>query len=128
MNELYLVIMFVVITMAVVLWCQFDSLMDYFIGFLSILISTCVSIVMLALSIATPTGEDIVKIHTATNTKIGNELIIQANGVPTQVITDIKFIDAPVQIKEILYQNAWGSSLNTVYEVETIKTEIQSQP
>ena len=75
------------------------------------------SLVMLLISGITPIGdvEDVVK--KATNTRVGDELIIQSNGFPTQKITDIGFIDKPVNLTKRTNTNAWGGELSTEYIV-----------
>ena len=65
-------------------------------------------------------GETKEQVKPATNTRVGDELIIQAEGFPSQVISDMKFIGKEVQVKEIKYHNAWGGGLETKYEVEII--------
>jgi hypothetical protein len=84
-----------------------------------------VSGLLLIFSGMLPVGSDIVEFKPASNTRVENELIIRADGFPTQIISDIKFIDKPVQIKKITQQNAWGGNLYTTYQVELlIKTEL----
>ena len=87
------------------------------------LMSSLVSIVMLILSGIAPIGNDLVEVKPATNTRVGNELMIQTQGWPTQVITDIKFIDKPVLVKKVIEQNAWGGDLLTTYIIEESKIE-----
>lgn len=83
-----------------------------------------VGIFMLFFSAILIFGEYI-EVTPATNTQVGNELIIQAEGWPTQVVDRISLIDQNVQIKKITTHNAWGGKMQTTYEVESIKTEIQ---
>lgn len=82
--------------------------------------------IMLILSTVLPIGDDIIEIKPAINTKVGNELIIQAEGWPTQVINDIAFIDKEVQVKKLIRQNTWGADMYPIYTVEPlIKTEVE---
>lgn len=80
------------------------------------------SVVMLITSWALPIGETGITEHLATNTKVENELIIQSNGIPTQITTDIKFVDQPVKVVKIIPTNVWGIKLDGIiqYNVELV--------
>lgn len=123
MNETYLIITGVLLAYSI---AQFFSPGFYncgeFRGVTTIILFG-IGCVMLLLSAIMPLGAGLIEIKPATNTKIGNELIIQADGFPTQVIDNIKFIDQPVQVRKLQFQNAWGGGLNTEYEVELKQVE-----
>jgi hypothetical protein len=120
MNEIYLTIMVMVVTITIILWSFHELLIDSFFGSFSILLSTIVSAMMLILSGAKPVGDDLIEIKPATNTIVGNQLIIQSKDYPTQVVSDIGLIDKKVQVKRVITQNAWGGDLETKYIVEPI--------
>jgi len=91
-------------------------------------VSTLLTIIIfgfgLIFSIVLPTGYDKITMYPATNTRVGDQLIIQAENVPTQISSDISLINKPVQIKKISENNAWGGCLQVKYEIEIIKTEL----
>lgn len=124
MNEKYLIVMGVVIVYTLFQMLYNGAMYDMGIKGVSTIITTIISGAMLILSGVLPIGEDIVDVKPASNTRINNELIIQAEEYPTQIISDIQFIDKPVQIKKITTQNSWGGDINTTYKVEPlIKTD-----
>lgn len=88
----------------------------------STFIGLIISLLMLIFSVIFP-GKDIVEIRPATNNRIGNELVIQADGYPTQISKSIELIDKEVQIKKISKRNVWGGGLSNSYEVEIVKKE-----
>lgn len=85
------------------------------------------STVFWILSFVMPIGD---KIHTtkpATNSRVGDVLVIQADGFPVQLTQNMAFIDKKVQIMEIQPTNAWGNKLEVgiTYEIQLIKTEVE---
>ena len=86
-------------------------------------ITTIIALSMLLISGIAPVGFDEITTYPATNTRVGDQLVIQAENVPTQISSDISLIDKPVQIKEIHQHNAWGGGMGIKYEIEVIKTE-----
>lgn len=122
MNEIYLTIMFFVIAGTILACCFADDLMEYFMGtgVLVVGVGLFGSFTMLVFSGVLPLGEPLVDIRPATNTRVGDELIIQANGFPTQTITDIALIDKQVQVKKTTPQNAWGGDMVEQYTVEEV--------
>jgi hypothetical protein len=59
----------------------------------------------------------------ATSTKLGSEIIVQAPGIPTQLVTDIKFIDQPLVIRKSKSVNLYGMGESYSYTVEIKKLE-----
>jgi len=54
--------------------------------------------------------------------KINNEIIVQSDGNPTQIVTDLKFVDVPLQVRKVNTKNAWGFYTGTpTYTVEIIQ-------
>ncbi len=68
-------------------------------------------------------------VKNAYSQKMGNEIIVQVDGWKTQIVTDLKFVDVPLQIKRIEKLNAYGMGGEYSYEVQVnnpnpvIKTE-----
>lgn len=123
MNDTYLIIMGVVVGYTLI-QLSTGAVDDTGFRGLSTFITMIISVVMFVASGACPFGEDLIEVKSATNTRINNELIIQSVGFPTQIISDIQFIDKPVQIKKITTQNSWGGDITTTYKVEPlIKTD-----
>lgn len=118
MNETYLIVMCMLIVYCAI---QFiNGAMDNY-GFrgFSTFILTIGSIIMLVMSGLLPIGDAVVEYKTASNTRVGDELVIQATGYPTQNITDIRFIDKPVKVVKTIATNAWGGYCFTTYSVTT---------
>lgn len=113
MNETYLSVMFTIIVATIIIWCFVDDI-------IGTMVLTIASVVMFTASVIAPIGDDRIEIKPATNTRVGNELVIQAQGFSTQNISDIALIDKKVQVKKITTQNAWGRDLETTYIVEPI--------
>ena len=126
MNETYLIITGLLIGYCMVQICtgalgyQSSELRG-----VSTIILSGISLLMLLFSAVLPLGDELQEVKPATNTRVGNELIIQAEGWPTQVINNIEFIDKEVQIRQTRQRNAWGGGLGDVYQVELIKTEVE---
>jgi hypothetical protein len=123
MNETYLIITGVLLVYSIIQFLSPDFYRCGEFRGVTTALSFGIGALMVVLSAIIPIGDDIIEIKSATNTKIGNELIIQADGFPTQVIDNIKFIDQPVQVRKTQYQNAWGGGMNTRYEVELKQVE-----
>jgi len=125
MNDKYLIVMGVVIVYTLFQMLYNGAMYDMGIKGVSTMVTEIISVVMLILSGVLPIGEDIVDVKPASNTRINNELIIQADEFPTQIISNIGLIDKTVQIRKITTQNAWGGDMETTYQVEPlIKTEL----
>lgn len=118
MNETYLIVMGLLIVYCTI---QYITGADFDYGFrgFSTFMLTGFAGIMLILSGMLPIGDDVVEYKTASNTRVGDELVIQATGYPTQNITDIRFIDKPVRVVKITSSNAWGGGLSTTYSVVT---------
>lgn len=125
MNEPYLIVMLCLGLYLVIQICIVPDLgyTDDMFRIGSIIIGGIAFGFMLIFSGVEGLGDDIVEIKPATNTRVGNDLIIQSDGWPTQVVSDIKFIDKPVQIKKVTPQNAWGGDLPAIYYIETVISE-----
>lgn len=85
----------------------------------STFVAMFISISLLIFSLL-PLGDRVVTYSDATNTKVNNELIITSK-FPTQIVTDIKFVDKPVRVKRTEMYNAWGGGSGDLYEVELIE-------
>ena len=83
-----------------------------------------VGIFMFIVSFPFPIGETKYEIRNATNTRMGDGLIIQAEGYPTQISTHLGFEERELQIKKVEYYNAWGHKLGPGYEV-ILKPEVE---
>lgn len=125
MNETYLFITFTILVFGIVTafsgWLGGNSKDSK--GLLCFS-SMFIGAVMLLISGVAPLGDTVVQIEPASNTKIGNELIIQSSKFPTLIVNNIAFIDKEVQVKRTIDYNAWGCFLNEKYVVELIKTEL----
>ena len=118
MNETYLIIMGLLIVYCTIQFIN-GAIDDYgFRGFSTFML-TIGAIVMLICSGLMPLGHDIVEYKTASNTRVGDELVIQATGYPTQNITDIRFIGKSVKVLKTTTTNAWGGRLIDTYSVVT---------
>lgn len=121
MNITYLIITAVLLSYSIIQFSTgaFDS--NNFLRWFSSGVSLVVGIIMLIVSFSGFTGEDLIEVKQATNTRFENELVIQAEGYPTQVVNRIDLIDKNVQIKKVTKRNAWGGDVVTNYEVEEVK-------
>jgi hypothetical protein len=126
MNETYLIINILLIVYCIgqIATGAVEYSSSVFRAFSTIILSM-IAVIMLLFSAAFPFGDTSYEIKPATNTRVGNELIIQAEGWPTQVINNIEFIDKEVQIRQTHFRNVWGGGMNSVYQVESIKTEVE---
>lgn len=119
MNITYLIIL-AAITLYTVIQIATDAFDSYnFFRFSSTFISLTLSIIGLFLSFVAPFGEMKYEYYPATNTRVGNQFIIQSE-VQTLIETDIKFENMPVKIKKNIFHNAWG-----LHHSETFSTTIQ---
>lgn len=95
------------------------------------IVSLIVAIILFPVSFIPGTGEPNFTVKDAYSQKVGNEIVVQVDGWPTKITSDIKFIDVPLQIKRIEPRNSWGIDCNNSYSYEvqvnkpSIKTELQ---
>lgn len=85
----------------------------------STIISLALSVFGLFLSFVASFGEMKHEYYPATNTRVGNQFIIQSE-VQTLIETDVKFENMPVEIRKDIRHNAWG-----LHHSETFSTTIQ---
>ena len=126
MNETYLIIngLLIVYCIGQIATGAVEYSSSVFRGVSTIILSG-IAVAMLLFSAAFPFGYTSYEIKPATNTRVGNELIIQAEGWPTQIINHIGFVDKEVQIRQTHFRNVWGGGMNREYQVELIKTEVE---
>ena len=55
-------------------------------------------------------GKPITEYRSASSIRSGNEIIVQAEGFPTQIVSDMKFIDKKLMIVRTIRTNVWGST------------------
>jgi len=122
MNETYLTILGIVFGYLIF---QFFVIPDFADGGDLRVISTIIILISfffgLIISEVAPLGDSIVEIKQATNTRVGDQLVIQSEGFPTQIVTDIGLVDKEVQIRKTTPKNSWGGKLQESYTVEKTK-------
>lgn len=123
MNTTYLIITGIILLYGIIQLSTGGFNSHNFPRWFSTLTSLVTGTVMLIVSFIGYTGEDLIEINPATNTRVENELVIQSEGCPTQVVNRIDLIDKNVQIKKVTKRNAWGDNMFTNYEVEEVKGE-----
>jgi maltodextrin utilization protein YvdJ len=64
-----------------------------------------------------------VEVFDTTSTKLGNEIIVQSLGLPTQIVNDIKFIDQPLVIVKKVDVNMYGIGETVTYRVQLKNVE-----
>ncbi len=80
------------------------------------------------LSFTPLTGPKTYVVKDANKIRFNNEIIVSVDSWPTQITTDIQFIDSPVEMVQTNLHNAYGAVIQTDYSVRVkpvIKTEIQ---
>lgn len=79
-----------------------------------------VILVMFALLLTIIPVKEAVTVKDGASTQFGNEIFVQAEGFPTQIVTDIKFIDKPLIVKKIEPRTIYNTSTPSfiTYEVE----------
>jgi hypothetical protein len=89
---------------------------------ISTMISVFASLLLIVTSILGNVGDKNVSYSEATNTRIGDEFIIQSE-FPTINLTDVKYENKPVRVKRTTSKNAFGVDRESfiTYEVEIIK-------
>lgn len=134
MNTNYLLIEGIIFLFLVYTFIKSEDWWEYrasdgkqFLSFVSLL----VSVILLVVSFIPGTGETNYTIKDANSQKMLHQIIAQVEGWPTQITENIKFIDAPLQIKRSEPRNAWGIDCTSAhsYEIQIrnplIKTELQ---
>lgn len=112
MNEYYIAIMFAISFLAFLRFTiieECDGLAAIGFG---------VAFILLLFSFLLPFGDMEVEEMAATNTQVGDELIIQVDGWPTQVENKISLLDKEVSVEKATLRNAWGGRYGTVYSVK----------
>jgi hypothetical protein len=118
MNETYLIVTGLLMTYCII-QISTGAMDDYgFRGFSTFILSGF-AVIMFVTSGFLPIGDSLVEYKKASNTRVGDELVIQATGFPTQNIVDIRFIDKPVRVVKTISTNAWGGGIRTTYSVVT---------
>ena len=120
MNEPYLLIMFLLLVVTIFAWSFGEDIGNSFLGMGMMVLSPIVLFFMLIISGVSPIGDSLIETKPATNVRVGDELIIQATGFPTQNVTNIKLIDKKVQVRKEITRNAWGGDIETIYTVEEV--------
>lgn len=118
MNEIYLIIMGCVIIITIIGWITTDMLYAEGVKPSLVVLGIIVSFLMI-LSSGMGFGIPTITTKNATNTRVGDELVIQAPGFPTQNVTDIKYVDKSVKITETITRNAWGGGIDVGYSITT---------
>ncbi len=65
-----------------------------------------------------PLFEKNVEKFDATSLKASQDIVVQSPGLPTQLVTDIKFLDKPLTIIKHTNTNLYGLNENPTYTVE----------
>ncbi len=122
MNTAYLLITFYFLIYAI-LQLVFGALSSgHEVRSISVVVSGIIGVVMLLLSVAAPTGFKKTDYFEATNTRIGDEFVIQSvkKEFETMYVTDVKYEDKEVVVKRTCDFNAWGE-----IHIPTVKFEVK---
>ena len=69
-------------------------------------------------------GEKTTVISKANYQRIGDQIVVQVDGWPVQLTSDIRYLDKPLSIIKTIKRNAWGVEAATEYTIsETILPE-----
>lgn len=65
-------------------------------------------------------GKTITQTSPATPVRVGNEIVVTSK-FPTQIVTDIKYIDKEVYVERNSRRSVWGYEMGKVYQVKIKK-------
>lgn len=67
------------------------------------------------------TDSEIITAKSATSVKLVDELVVKAEGYPTQIVKDMKFLDKKLEVAETQGFNIWGINCATSYTVRIVE-------
>jgi hypothetical protein len=73
--------------------------------------------VNLMLSIVAGFGDAKIEYETAKGFQTKSDIIVLSENFPTQIVTDVKYLDRMLQVKKTTHRNSWGFDSYTNYEV-----------
>lgn len=74
-------------------------------------------VVLLFCGLIVPTGNDSFVIKPAISTKVGTEVVVQAEGWATMTSDSMKFVDKDLVMVRRQQHSAFGVPLNIIYEI-----------
>ena len=115
--QIYIIIFFIVLGITIWGWMKDGGLSEA-----ASIVGTVVTMFMTGLSFAPIFDYRVDKLD-AVSTKVGDVIVVQVSNEPTQMVTDIKFIDKPLVIIKDTNVNLYGLVETSTYSVEIKKVE-----
>ena len=116
MNITYIIV-FVALLISFAVQCKYfrhDSNGFFFTIFM---VKAIAVVVLLFCGLIVPTGNDSFVIKPAISTKVGTEVVVQAEGWATMTSDSMKFVDKDLVMVRRQQHSAFGVPLNIIYEI-----------